>query len=297
MLSNSWSIYVIVLAVGNILAMLWLLLATSKGNDIDETDTTGHKWDGIEELNNPLPRWWFGLFVLTIVFSGVYLYLYPGLGSYEGSLSWSQTSAFEEERHQNELAQSTFFAEFVDFSVSELAKDDRAMETGARLFSNNCATCHGSDARGAKGFPNLTDQDWLYGDDAESIVASITNGRAGVMPKLPGINVPVLARYVRYLSGDDSTTEHVKQTGPKHFTICAACHGATGQGNTALGAPNLTDDVWLHGGRVGEIEQILYNGINGNMPSFSSLLNENEIRLLAAYVLSLSSVKEEHSEE
>lgn len=288
-MTSFWSTFIIVLAVGNILAMVWLLFATSRSNDIDETDTTGHKWDGIEELNNPLPRWWLGLFILTIIFSIAYLYLYPGLGSYQGSLGWSQVGEYEQAKAANRDRQSEYFSEFKDMDVITLASNEKAMSTGERLFANNCATCHGSDARGAKGFPNLVDDDWLYGGSADAIMTSITDGRAGVMPNLnlKRADVAVLAHYVKFLSGAEAT-EHVQQQGKKRFVVCAACHGADGTGNMALGAPNLTDDVWLHGSSISEIEHVLQYGLQGNMPSFDNALSDDEIRLLAAYVLSLN---------
>lgn len=290
-MTDSWSIFIIVLTVGNILAMLWLLLATSRSNGIDQADTTGHKWDDIEELNNPLPRWWLWLFVGTIIFSLVYLYLYPGLGSYAGSLGWSQQSQYQQAKSLNSQAQSDFFAEFSDLDITQLSANRKAMETGERLFANNCATCHGSGGRGAKGFPNLADDDWLYGDSPQAILSSIENGRAGVMPDLglTGTQAAVLARYVKHLSGETGITQHVIESGPDRFAVCAACHGADGKGNQQLGAPNLTDDIWLHGGRIADIEAVLLDGKQGNMPSFANALNENERKLLAAYVLSLSS--------
>ncbi len=287
-MTSFWSIFIIVLAVGNILAMVWLLFATSRSNGIDESDTTGHKWDGIEELNNPLPRWWLWLFVITIIFSGIYLYLYPGLGSYQGSLGWSQVGEYEQAKAANRAKQSEYFAEFKGMDLNTLAGNTKAMSTGERLFANNCATCHGSDARGAKGFPNLVDDDWLYGGTGEAILTSITNGRAGVMPNLnlKRADVAVLAHYVKFLSGAEAT-EHVQIEGKKRFGLCAACHGADAKGNLALGAPNLTDDIWLHGASISEIEQVLLYGVQGNMPSFQAALSDDEIRLLAAYVLSL----------
>lgn len=288
-MSSFWSTFIIVLVVGNILAMVWLLIATGRDNDIDQADTTGHKWDDIEELNNPLPRWWLGLFIITIIFSGFYLYLYPGLGSYQGSLGWSQTAQFEAARSDNEAKQANYFSAFADLDIESLASNQAAMATGARLFATNCSTCHGSDGRGAKGFPNLTDDDWLYGGDPEAIQTSIEKGRAGVMPNLnlPRTHVATLAHYVKYLAGGDASDFSV-ETGKQRFAICASCHGADGKGNQALGAPNLTDDVWLHGSSIVEIEEILMNGKIGNMPSFSSLLNDNEIKLLTAYVYSLN---------
>ena len=288
MLSNSWSLYVIALAVLNILGMVWLLVITNRDNGIDEADTTGHTWDDIEELNNPLPRWWLGLFILTIIFAAVYLYLYPGLGNYEGSLKWTQTSQFEAEVAKNKEKQDDYFSEFATLDVNTLATNTKAMDTAERLFLNNCAACHGSAAQGAKGFPNLVDHDWLYGGSPEAIIASIANGRAGNMPNLAlGAKSTVLARYVQYLSGQE-VSPYVIEKGPQLFGVCAACHGPEGKGNQMLGAPNLTDDIWLHGGSTTEIETVLRNGIQGNMPSFSSLLSDTEIKLLAAYLISMN---------
>ena len=292
-MSDFWSVFVIVLVVGNILGMVWLLMATSRSNDLDDKATTGHKWDGIEELNNPLPRWWLGLFIITIVFGVAYLYVYPGLGSYEGQFGWTQKQAYEQAKAANEAKREAFYAEFADIEIPALAKSERAMTAAERLFANNCATCHGSDGGGAKGFPNLTDADWLYANDPVSLVSTLVNGRAGVMPNLnlSDADVAILSYYVKHLAGEEGS-EHVQREGQKRFATCAACHGADGKGNKALGAPNLTDDIWLHGGRIADIETILRNGKQGNMPSFRSTLTDPEINLLAAYVLSISAQDE-----
>lgn len=292
MMTSSWSWFVIALVVLNILAMVWLLFATSKSNDIDDNSTMGHKWDGIEELNNPLPRWWLGLFIITIVFSVAYLYVYPGLGNFAGSFGWSQMGEFEKAKAENTAKQDKFFAEFASLNIPALAQNDKAMQTGKRLFLNNCATCHGSGAQGAKGFPNLTDADWLYGNKPDAIVHSITNGRAGVMPNLnlQDRDVTILARYTKSLAGEE-VTPYVIERGKALFGLCESCHGPGAIGNQALGAPNLTDDIWLHGSSLSDIEAVLANGKQGNMPSFAQQLSENEIKLLAAYVLSLSEGK------
>lgn len=288
MLTDNWSWYIIALAVLNILAMAWLLLATGKKNDLAESDTTGHKWDGIEELNNPLPRWWLGLFIITILFSGLYLVLYPGLGNFKGTLGWTQMGQYEEALKQNRVKQDAFFAEFVDLDIPSLAENAKAMETADRLFRNNCATCHGSDARGARGFPNLSDSDWLYGGEAAAIQRTITSGRAGVMPNLgvTSADATILAYYVKGLAGED-VSDHAQQKGKALFAVCAACHGLEGKGNQAIGAPNLSDNIWLHGSSIPEIETIILNGKQGNMPGFQTLLSANEIKLLSAYVYSL----------
>ena len=218
----------------------------------------------------------------------IYLYLYPGLGNYAGSLNWTQVGQFNEGLEENRIKQNAFFSEFEELDTPALAQNTKAMGTAERLFLNNCATCHGSDAKGAKGFPNLADNDWLYGGSPAVIMQSIQNGRAGVMPDL-GLspkNAALLAYYVQGLAGAE-VTEHVQEKGKTLFAVCAACHGADGSGNQALGAPNLTDNIWLHGSRLPEIEAILLNGKQGNMPGFDTLLNENEIKLLTAYVYSL----------
>jgi len=289
MLSNGWGWFVIVLVVGNIIGMVWLLLATSKSNGTDDSATTGHQWDGIEELNNPLPRWWLWLFVITIVYSVIYLYLYPGMGNYEGSLGWTQQSQYQQSLAENRSKQDQFFAEFSELDIPALAKNAKAMNTGERLFLNNCATCHGSDARGAKGYPNLTDNDWLYGDSPEVIQTTIRNGRAGIMPDmgLDAGKASILAYYLKGLAGEQ-ITDYVRDEGKALFAVCAACHVLEGKGNQALGAPNLTDDIWLHGSRIADIETIIEQGIQSKMPSFEALLSENEIKLLSAYVTSLN---------
>lgn len=296
-MSNFWSIFIIVLVVGNILGMVWLLFATSKGSDVNEAETTGHEWDGIKELNNPLPRWWLWLFILTIIYAVGYLYFYPGLGSYEGSLGWSQKGEFEQAVVENNARKAEFYAEFKEMDIPVLATSAKAMEAAERLFGNNCSTCHGSGGGGAKGFPNLTDDDWLYNNAPASLVATLTNGRAGVMPNLnlSPSDVTVMAYYVKHLAGDE-VSEHVQLEGKKRFATCAACHGQDGTGNKALGAPNLTDNVWLHGSRIADIEKILREGKRGNMPSFKSILSQDEIRLLSAYVLTLSSSEEASAE-
>lgn len=287
-MSNSWSWFVIILVLLNILAMVWLLMATSSADQPSHEDEAPHEWDGIQELNNPLPRWWYWLFMITIVYSLGYLYLYPGLGNYAGSLGWTQMSQFEEKQTLNRGKQDAFFANYADLSLPELAANQTAMQSGQRLFLNNCATCHGSAGQGAKGFPKLTDDDWLIDGKPETIYNAIANGRQGIMPNLglSNANVVVLAQYVQSFSGKE-VTDFVLEKGPGLFQVCAACHGADGTGNSLLAAPNLTDDIWTHGGRTQDIEYVIANGIQANMPSFSQLLSESEMRLLAAYVLSI----------
>ena len=250
-------------------------------------------WDEtIHELNSPLPRWWLHLFNITIVFALVYIAFFPGLGNFAGKLGWTQENQYEAEMAAAEAAQEQVFSRFREMTPDQLIADTEANEIGGRLFGNNCAMCHGSDGRGAKSFPNLTDNDWLYGNSFEQVMVSITAGRQGVMTPFGAVlgedGVRNVVAYVQQLSGQKADPE-MADAGKAHFqTICMACHGMDGKGNQALGAPNLTDDIWLYGGNPADIEYTLINGRMGNMPAFEGLLNEDKRRILAAYVLSLS---------
>ena len=293
-MSSGWSIFIIVMVVAHIIGYSYLLYATSKmkTEDYKDGETTGHEWDGIKEYNNPLPRWWFHLFILTIVFAIVYLVLYPGMGNYEGTLKWTQENEWAEENTVVQAKKNDLFSTFIDKSIPEMIKDNKAMEIGERMFANHCSSCHGSDAQGAVGFPNLTDNDWIYGSDSDSILQSISAGRNGIMPAwgaaLGDDGVKQVSAYVREFSekGQDKT---LVEEGQKKFAMfCAACHGTDGKGVAVMGGPNLTDDIWLHSYDSGLIETILMDGISGNMPKHSELLDENSIKVLAAYVYSLT---------
>ena len=300
-MSTGWSIFIIVLTVGNILGCVWLLWWTSRSRPSQTmTETTGHTWDGdLQELNNPLPRWWLWLFYITIIFSGVYLILYPGLGNYEGTLGWTQEKRYEEESARIEARQAEFYAQFDGMSVTALAQNDEAMDVGNRIFANNCAVCHGSDGRGAKGFPNLADDAWQYGGEPEQILTSIRNGRNGVMPALGGAlggeqGIAEVSAYVWQLNGRKPDQAMAALVGPgeqRYKTVCAACHGVEGKGNIALGAPNLTDDTWLYGGAYDDIRKSVRNGRQGQMPAHDKLLSDDEIRVVAAYVYGLGKQK------
>ncbi|MDX1442312.1 MAG: cytochrome-c oxidase, cbb3-type subunit III [Gammaproteobacteria bacterium] len=300
-MSTGWSIFIIVLTVGNILGCVWLLWWTSRSRPSQTTtETTGHTWDGdLQELNNPLPRWWLWLFYITIIFSGVYLILYPGLGNYEGTLGWTQEKRYEEESARIEARQAEFYAQFDGMSVTALAQNDEAMDVGNRIFANNCAVCHGSDGRGAKGFPNLADDAWQYGGEPEQILTSIRNGRNGVMPALGGAlggeqGIAEVSAYVWQLNGREPDQAMAALVGPgeqRYKTVCAACHGVEGKGNIALGAPNLTDDTWLYGGAYDDIRKSVRNGRQGQMPAHDKLLSDDEIRVVAAYVYGLGKQK------
>ena len=294
--SSGWSIFVAVATLLSLVACLVLLLIAARRrvpSDAVDDNTTGHVWDeDLRELNNPLPRWWMWLFVITVLFSFVYLALYPGLGSFAGSLKWSGTGQYDTEQAKARSAMAPLYARFAAMNESELSRDSQAMGIGERLFINNCATCHGSDARGSKGFPNLSDSDWLWGGSFATIQQSIIEGRTGVMPPLAaavgsGEDVRNLAHYVLSLSGSphDNTSA---QLGRSKFTACAACHGADAKGNPALGAPNLTDRIWLHGWGEAAIVAMINAGKTNTMPPHNGRLSAEQIRVLAAYVWGLS---------
>jgi cytochrome c oxidase cbb3-type subunit 3 len=295
MLNLFWNWWVIIISVGSILACWWLLHWTKGVSDRsgDEAGSTGHVWDdNIRELNTPLPRWWLHLFNITIVFALVYLAIFPGLGNFKGFLGWTQIDQYDAEVATATAAQESIFSRFRDMDGQALVADPEAREIGGRLFANNCAMCHGSDGRGAKGFPNLADNDWLYGDSFDTIMTTLANGRIGAMPPLGAAlgedGVTEVVAYVQQLSGQTADPELATAGQARFQMICMACHGMDGTGNQALGAPNLTDDIWLYGGNPADIEEGLMNGRNGNMPSFGNLLSEDRRRLLAAYVIGLS---------
>ncbi|MBX3622836.1 MAG: cytochrome-c oxidase, cbb3-type subunit III [Rhizobacter sp.] len=291
--NSGWSTFVTVVTIVSLIACLALLIVASRRKPMASDNSTGHVWDeDLRELNNPLPRWWMILFVLTVVCGGAYLFLYPGLGSNAGSLSWTSVGQYEAEQKKAHDAMAPVYARYVAQPAEVLAKDPAAMGIGERLFINNCAACHGSDARGSKGFPNLTDGDWLYGGSHETIKQTITNGRQGAMPPMAAAvgsseDVSNVANYVLSLSGSPHNSIKAAAGKPK-FAVCAACHGADGKGNQAIGAPNLTDKVWLHGWGEDAIVAMVNNGKTNIMPAHGSRLTPEQIHVLAAYVWSLS---------
>lgn len=292
-MSTSWTVFVVVLTLVNIAALAWLLLSNARARPAQPgaDNTTGHVWDeNLVELNNPLPRWWLWLFVLTIVFALAYLVFYPGLGNFAGTLGWTSTKAADAELAETRARLESLYARFRDRPLAELARDPAAVKVGRNVFANNCAACHGSDARGAKGYPNLVDEDALYGADADTMLASVLHGRHGVMPPLgaalPGGGVDEVANYVLALSGQAHDATLAAAGNAKFEGICAACHGADGKGNHALGAPNLTDDVWLYGGDLATIRETIEKGRGGVMPAWEPLLGSDRARLAVAWLLS-----------
>lgn len=292
-MSTGWSIFISVLVIGNLIGVMWLLFATSsnKTGDDGQVETTGHEWDGISELNHPLPKWWFNMFILTTVFAVVYMYLYPALGNYEGSLGWTQLNQLDAQMEKNKADRTAFFSQFEGMNTEQLQANNEAMNTASRLFANNCSQCHGSDAKGSKGFPNLADDDWLYGNSNEQITQSILIGRQGMMPPYEAIlndsQRSSVAQYVLSLSGKATNAEKAQEGKATFDMQCAACHGIDGKGNELLGAPNLSDNTWLYGGLLRDIETTIAKGRNGNMPSHQHLFSEQEAKVLAAYIHSL----------
>ena len=290
--SSGWSAAIAALTVLGLIACLVLLAIAARRRvtvGVDD-NTTGHVWDeDLRELNNPLPRWWMFLFVITVVFSFAYLALYPGLGSYAGTLGWSSGAQVELDLKKDKAAQAPLYARFAAMDEKQLAADAQAMGIGERLFINNCAACHGSDARGSKGFPNLSDTDWLWGGSFAEIQKTITEGRNGAMPPMAeaiggGENVHNVAHYVLSLSGSPHDSVAAALGKPKFTTLCAACHGVEGKGNPAIGAPNLTDKVWLHGWGEEAISAMVNQGKTNVMPAHASRFSPEQIRVLAAYV-------------
>jgi cytochrome c oxidase cbb3-type subunit 3 len=293
--SNFWGIYISGITLVGIIACLVLLIVTGKITASTAADnTTGHVWDGdLREMNNPLPRWWSYMFVFTVIFSLVYLVLYPGLGSNKGTLGWSSEKLHADEVAKGNAEIAPIYAKFMSMKPEDVAKDAQAMAIGERLFGNNCAQCHASDARGNKGFPNLTDGVWLHGGTPEKIKETITGGRVGNMPPIAAAvgsadDVKNVAQYVLSLSGLPHDAARAA-LGQEKFVICAACHGADGKGIQAIGSANLTDKIWLHGpGTEKTVLDMINNGKVNVMPAQAGRLTEAQIHVLTAYIWGLS---------
>ncbi len=294
--SDFWSWWIIAIVVGGIAFCIWLLVANSKAKLPvgGKAEATGHVWDeNLQELNNPLPRWWIIKFYITIVFGIAYLALYPGLGTFEGVLGWTEKGQYEAEMAAADTKYGPLYDKYMNQAIPAIAADDNAIKMGERLYVNYCAVCHGSDARGATGFPNLRDSDWLYGGSPEAIKHSLLYGRQAVMPSWEAAlggekGVEEVATYVMKLAGR-SVDESLAAKGKQQFdTLCVACHMADGTGNTAMGAPNLTNNIWLYGGSPRAIKESIAKGRNGVMPAHAEFLGEAKVHILTAYVYSLS---------
>ncbi len=288
----SW--FIAITTVLSILGCFWLIFANNIKKSEGEVKPTGHVWDEtLEEFDNPLPRWWFFMFIITLVFGLVYLVLYPGLGDFKGLRGWTQINQYEAESQAYDEKYSALYAGYANTPIAELAKNEEAMKTGERIYASYCAVCHGSDARGGPGFPNLADTDWLWGGTPEAIKASILTGRVATMPAGGGLpltdeEVENVATYVMSLSGRDVDATAAELGQQVYGKICLACHLPTGTGNQALGAPNLTDTVWLYGSDKASIVESIKTGRQGIMPAHGEFLGEEKVHLLSAYVYSLS---------
>jgi cytochrome c oxidase cbb3-type subunit 3 len=289
-----WSLYVAGITLVSIIGCAVFLTSQHKKRIPGATvDTTGHQWDeDLAEYNNPLPKWWMWLFWITIVFALVYLALYPGLGAYKGMLNWSSTDQYKDEQAKADAKFGPVFQKYAAMDIEAIARDPKAKAMGERMFLTYCSQCHGSDARGAKGFPNLTDNDWLYGGEPQTILTTIMEGRNGVMPPMAAAiggpeAVKEVANYVRSLSGLSHDAKLAEAGKPK-FAVCAACHGPEAKGNPAIGAPNLTDKTWLYGSSIETISEGIEKGRNNRMPAHKEFLGPERSRIIAAYVWSLS---------
>ena len=312
-MTTFWSWYITLLTLGSLLALLWLIFATRSGEQPGPTDQTlGHAFDGIEEYDNPLPRWWFMLFLGTLIFAGAYLLLYPGLGNFAGKLpgyegGWTQVKQWQREMDKADAEYGPIYASYAKMPVEDVAKDERALKMGGRLFASNCSVCHGSDAKGAYGFPNLTDKEWRWGGSPADIKQTIIGGRHGMMPPQgPAIGedgVRNVAAYVLTELGGRKLPEGVTadiEAGKKVFSsTCFACHGADGKGTPSMGAPNLTNpSAFIYGSSYAQLQQTIRYGRSGNMPAQLPYVgSEDKVHLLAAYVYSLSQGKAEAAAE
>ncbi len=296
-MSAFWHWYVAALTLVFIAIMVWLFISTGKakvstGQNEAGEETTGHVWDeDLAELNNPMPRWWLWLFYISVIFALAYLVLYPGLGRFDGTLGWSSSEQYEQEMVVANESFETRFQALANEPLETLASNEEAIRVGRNLFAHNCSTCHGSDARGAKGYPNLTDNHWIWGDSTDQIWHSIYLGRQAAMPgfgaALSDQDVTRVATYVQQLAGLD-VDQTMAAAGKKQYDmICSACHGPQGLGNPMLGAPNLTAGVYTYGGSLDEIRHTIREGRNGVMPAQKDLLGETRTKLVTAYILSL----------
>ncbi len=288
-MSAGWHWFVVLGTLLSLVFFMWLLFVnrqkTNKG-------TTGHKWDGIEELDNPLPMWWVGMFVASTVFMLLYVGYYGGLGNFGGVGGWSSQAQHDAEVARHDARFEPLYAELGAMTEDDLQLDRRAMQVGRRLYLNNCAACHGVNANGAFGFPNLTDEEWQWGGDYQAIRATLVGGRMAAMPPwgpaLGEAGVANMTQYVLKLSGQTHDAEKAAAAEPQYNMLCVACHGTEGKGNTVFGSPDLTNDIWLYGGSADQITFTLNNGRQGNMPAQSDILSDDKIHILSSYIRSLS---------
>ena len=294
--SDFWSWYIIIITVLSIAACFWLIIWQSAGfkkSASGKVETMGHVWDeDLAELNNPLPKWWLNMFYVTLFFGIAYLILYPGLGSFPGILGWTELNEYQEEVDLADNRYGALYAEYQQKDIRAIVDDPDAVAMGERLFVTYCTVCHGSDAGGVPGYPNLRDDDWLYGGKPEQIQQSILDGRNGQMPAwqeaLGDDGLAQVTQYVLQLAGREHDAAQASAGQQKFAMFCVACHGADGTGNQALGAPDLTNNIWLYGGSPKVIAETIADGRQGKMPAHRDFLGEAKAHLLATYIYSLS---------
>lgn len=291
-MSNKLSLYVIFLVVLSVLAYSALIYFTKSAQNETE-DGEQHSFDGIVELNEPLPVWWLWLAIISIIFSIGYLFLYPGLGKIKGYLGWTSHKECETNIIKSEKIYNPIYLAFFKEDIESLSKNLKALKIGKSLFVNNCSLCHGIDAKGGNGFPNLTNNKWLYGGTPTEIKTTITNGRRGKMPPYAQIvgneaDIEATALYVFSLSGKEKESDLTNKGKTKFTTICAACHGLNAKGNKYIGAPDLTDPQWIHGGTLQDVKNTIKNGRSGVMPAHKDVLTKEQIHILTAYIYSLN---------
>ena len=288
-MSNSWHLFVVLVTLLSIAAIVWLLVANrskeGKGEELD------HEFDGIKEYDNPLPAWWVGMFLITVVFGLGYVFYYPALGNMQGVSGWSSEKEWlaASDRHTERFAD--LYAGYAARSHDELITDRQAMQTGRRLYLNYCSTCHGVAAKGGEGFPNLTDNEWLWGADFNAIKHTILNGRIAAMPPWEQVLQPdqltAVSDYIYQWSQSGSKPTGNEVGATAYTTFCVACHGVNAEGNPALGAPNLNNDNFLYGGSLEAITESIAKGRAGNMPAQADIVGQDQAHLLAAYIYSL----------
>jgi cytochrome c oxidase cbb3-type subunit 3 len=291
-MTSFWSLWIIVLTTITLVGIIWILFGNRKRDAKETEQTTGHAADGIEEYDNPLPAWWFYMFVITIVWAIGYLIIYPGMGNYPGLIGWTQINQYDQEVAVADDKYRAMRDRYLALPIEEIASDPAVRKMGMRMFSNNCAQCHGGDARGSYGFPNLADNDWLYGGSPADIKHTLIAGRQAAMPAWGSVigeqGVKDATAYIMSINGREAVAGQAAAGKQVFETYCVACHGADAGGNPAMGAPNLKNGIWLYGGSEEQISHTLRAGRNGVMPAFGETLSEDKIHILAAYVYGLS---------
>ncbi|EEV87568.1 Cytochrome c oxidase subunit III [Cardiobacterium hominis] len=307
------SIFIAAVTILHILGYIGLVYWTTHikaGGDAKEGEVIDHTWDGdLKEMNNPMPGWWLSLFYLMIAFAIAYLFLYPGV--YKGSKGWTQLTQYQQESRRVDARSAEYFRHYAGKSVEDLAKDTDALAIGRRIFLQNCAVCHASDAGGTPGnYPNLSDKDWIWGGTPENIINTITNGHTGAMPAggalisvTPGQapsaedqqKLEDVSNYILALGGYEHDQALAEKGEELYSTSCVACHGPDGKGNPVIGGINLADQTWLYAEDSEDpaaLKTFIQNQIqhprNNVMPAWKDILGEAKIKVVAAYVYSLS---------